>query len=397
MQLQDLNSVLGVELKIIDDQLLSCRFCLVEKKKKTLSIEHQKVIEGSLITILEALPKAYPIALTLTGKGIIHKNIQVMENAATNQLFQNGFPSIEQQNFYLQQFEQGQQAVVSIIRKEVVDDLLAKLKPAGLKIFTLSLGGIVSAPVWSQLNMYDDELQFDGHLFNLGPAKEIMSYRYDAAIKSKFPIKVAEELIPEENILAYASAFQLLLHQQLSLICADINSVNTYFAAFISNTKLKKKALVFLFSLFAALMLSFVLFSYYNDRNSQLVQTVGAQSINEEQIDRMKKNIAENEALLKQLNWNGGYNYGFILNEIGKSMPRQIQLLSLSMNDFKTEIEKTERLPQVKIMGTTDNLTAVNNWIFVLKEKPWIKTVNLLKYQEDADTDQYQFNLILTY
>lgn len=397
MQLQDLNSVLGVELKLIDDQLLSCRFCLVEKKNKAVSIGNQKVIEGPLVTVLEALPKAYPIALTLTGKGIIHKNVQVIDFITNNQLFQNTFPSIEQQNFYVQQFDQNQQAIISIIRKEVVDELLAKLKPAGLKIFSLSLGGVVSMPILPQLNMYDHEIQFDGHLFSLSPAKELMSYRYDATLKSKFPIKVAEELIPEENIIAYASAFQLLLHQQLTLIRADIEHVNADLADFITNAKLKKKALIFLFSLFAALMLSFTLFSYYNEQNGKLVQTVGAQSVNAEQVDRMKKNIAENEALLKQLNWNGGYNYGFICNEIGKSMPRQIQLLALTMNEFKTEIEKTERVPQVKIIGTTDNLTAVNNWIFVLKEKSWVKTVNLLKYQDDADTDQYQFNLILTY
>lgn len=397
MQLQDLNSVLGVELKIIDDQLFSCRLCLVSKHKNALTIEHHKVVEGSLVAILADLPKAYPIALTLTGKGIIHKNVQVVEELTLQQLFQNIFPSIEQQNFYVQEFDQNQQGTISIIRKEVVDELLAKLKPAGLKIFTLSLGGVVSVPILAQLNSYDSEIQFDGHLFSLTAAKEWISYKYDATIKNKFPIKIGEEPIPEENIVAYAAAFQLLLHQQLVLIKADVTSVNTGFADFITNHKLKKKALIFLFSLFAALMVSFALFSYYNDNNAKLVQTVGAQSINEEQVDRMKRNIAEHEALLKQLNWNGGYNYGLLLNEVGESMPKQIRLLSLTMNEFKSEIERTERKPQLKIMGTTANLTAVNNWIFVLKEKPWVKTVNLLKYQEDPDTDQYQFNLILTY
>lgn len=398
MQLQNLNKVLGVELKIIEPQMFSCRWCLLSKQKNAITIEQQKVVEGNLVTILEALPKADPIALTLNGKGIIHKNSTPAAEVTFDQLFQQTFPSIAQQNFYVQYFSEPNCAALSIIRKEMVDDLLSKMKNSGLKVFTLSLGGLVTAPIWSQLNSYDaSEIKFDGHVFSLNEAKTLMAYKYDNSAQSKFPLKIAEEPIAEENVIAYASAFQLMMHQQLNLIQADVTYINSSFADFISINQLKKKAMIFLFALFAALMISFSLFSYYNDRNAQLLQTVGAQSINEDQMDRMKKSIAENEALLKQLNWNEGYNYGFLLNEIGASMPRQIQLLSINVNEFKTEIEKTERRPHIQISGTTDNLTAVNNWIFVLKEKPWIKTVKLLRYQEEEESSLYQFNLDLSY
>ena len=113
--------------------------------------------------------------------------------------------------------------------------------------------------------------------------------------------------------------------------------------------------------------------------------------------DLLKQQISKQEHLLKQLAWNGGYNYGFLVNEIGKSMPRPLSLISLSINDFKTEEEKTDRKPNVKIKGTTANLTAVNNWIFVLREKSWVKSAKLVKFQEDPENDNYQFDILISY
>ncbi|TKC04532.1 hypothetical protein FA048_19525 [Pedobacter polaris] len=397
MELLNLNTVLGIELVMMAENHFSCRLCLLIKKNNSLSIEHVKLVEGNLSNIIAAIPKNHPVALSLSGKGILHKNIQAANGVDGNQIFQNAFPSIEQQEFYVQQFNQVQCFAVSIMRKQTVDELLDKLKRAGLKIYMLSFGGLVINHIWAQLNIYDTAIQVDHHSFALNSDKEFLSYSYGAAIKNEFPIKIAQETIPEEHIVAYASAFQLMLYDKLEIVLANVTKINDDFSSFMANEKLKKRGLVFLFSVFGLLLLSFLLFSYYNQENARLAQQVGAQTANADQVELMKMNIATNEALLKQLNWNTGYNYGFVLNEIGLSTPKQLQLQDLVMNEYKTEQEKLDRIPSIKITGTTDKLTAVNNWIFVLKEKPWVKSVKLLKYQEDPETTAYQFNLLITY
>jgi len=397
MQVESLHQCIGVELNINHDHVYSCRFCLLSKKDQTLTIERKKITEGTLNTIIEALPRNYPVALTLTGKGIIHKNLNAEANLTSAQIFQNAFPAIDQKDFYIQNYFEKGCGLVSIIRKTQVDDLLEKLKRAGLKIYSLSLGAIGTNLIWPQLNIYANEIQFDGHQFNLNEQKQFLTYQYKAEFNSKFPVKIEQEVIDERNVLAYASAFQLLLHEKITPVIADVDAVNNDFSNFLAHAKLKKNALRFLFALFALLLISFVLFSYYNQENAKLAQQVVLQTANADQTDLMNKNIAENEALLKQLNWNGGYNYGFIITEIGKTTPKHLQLKEITVNEFKAEIEKAERIPSIKIVGTTSNLTAVNNWIFVLKEKSWVKTVKLLKYQEDSETEEYEFSLFLTY
>jgi hypothetical protein len=397
MQFTGLGMVLGVELKINGANQYDCRFCLIAKKNNAITITNKQTIQGSLADILDILPKNFPMALNFTGKGIVYKNFQLGKDLAASKIFQTVFPAIDQKDFYVQHYQEETNFLINIIRKEVVDDLLSKFKHSGLNVFVLSLGAIVTAHVWPMLNNYNSSIAFDGHLFELSPAKQFVVYSLQPEVKDEFQLKIGEEPIAANCIIAYAAAMQLILHDKVELIHADIPLVDANFNHFLTDGKLKKTALFFLFGLFALLLISFLMLEYYNAANAKLSSLVGTQTANADQTDLMKKNSAENAMQLKQLNWNGGYNYGYLLNEIGGSMPRQLKLEEVLINDFKTAQEKLERQPNIKIIGTTDNLTAVNNWIYVLKEKKWIKTVRLLKYQDDLETTLYQFNLIITY
>lgn len=394
---EGLQTVLGVELCIQGDHTYSCRYCLLNKKGNEILIQAHKTVEGALVNVIAALPKTYPVALVLTGKGLLHKNIQLIDDAPLAQLFQQAFPAIAPQQFYMQFFKQETSGLLSIIRKEGVDELLDKLKLAGLKIYSISLGAVHSVHIWPQLNSYGNNLHYGGHAFELDEKRNFISYKIDHDIKNSFPLKLGQEVITENNIVAYAAAFQLLLNQKLQMVIADVTHVNTAFVKEQFNAKLKQRALWFLIALFGLLLISFASLTHFNQVNEKLLQQVGAQTASADQLTLLKTNVGKNEQLLKELNWNGGYNYGWLLNEIGQSKPRQLTLNEIRINDFKTETEKQDKTPQIKITGVTNNLTAVNNWIFLLKEKKWVKTAKLTSYQEDPEKEQYQFNFLITY
>lgn len=395
MQFGKTRSVLGLELISLADQLFSCRSVLLSKKGNSVQIISCKNVSGTLSEVIAAQPKDYPVSLTLSGQGIIHKIQQIGENPS--QLFSIAFPSIDRKEFYVQQAIGDHNGLVSIIRKVQANDLLAKLKGAGLHVYMLSLGGIVTMPIWSQLNVYDTKFQFDGHSFMLTETRNFDSYRFDSSFKADFPMKIDQELIPEENIVAYAAAFQLMLQENISPIIADVDELNESFIAFNAQQKIKEVATIFIFGLFALLLVSFLTFVHYNQENETLSGQLGSITATSDQAALAKENIAEHKAVLEELNWNGGYNYGFLLNEIGSSIPKQLKLSSVGVDEFKAEKKDNYTFPYLKIIGTTTNLTAVNNWIFVLKEKPWVKSVKLERFEEEPDSEDYQFNLILTY
>jgi len=389
--------VLGLVLHHHGDNQFSGRYCELERKGNEVQIGEKKVVEGNLVKILAALPRKIPVALVISGKGIIHKNMEIADGEEDLQKnFRSVFPSVEPNDFFVQQHHHTKNFVLSIARKDWVLELLEKLKRAGLEVCRVSFGGVIALHILPQLNVYGEQVQIDGHQFVLAD-KNFQSYTYKAEAKSAFPLKVGQQAIDEEIVLAYAAAFQLLLSDKLPAIVAEVPTVNEGFEKLVGTALWKKRALFFLAGLFALLLISFALFSHYNQENEKLLREVGAQTASADQMDLLKQQISKQEQLLKQLAWNGGYNYGFLVNEIGKSMPRQLSLLALSINDFKTEEEKAERKPNIKIKGTTSNLTAVNNWIFVLREKTWVKSAKLLKFQEDPENDHYQFDILVSY
>jgi len=389
--------VLGIELNFLDDNQYGCSYTLVERKKIKLDIVADKHFRGNLVQLLEKIPRNHPIAISFSGKGIVHRNLEITNDQSGSKLFQKAFPAVEEKDFYAQEFLAGTSALISIVRKSIVDELLEKFTRAGMKIYSISLGGMVSFHIWNHLQPKEDVLLFGNHSFNLSQDGLFLSYKY-SQLESEDSSDISKmNNLNTHQVLAYASAVQLFLHDRVDLIQAEIVSIENVFINFIETQKLKKSAMFFLFGMFILLTISFWVYSHYNSKNAILTQQLGNQSSNSDQLELMHRNIADNEQLLKYLNWNGGYNYGFLTDEIGSSKPRRVTLTSIAYNDYKTELEKQNRNPQIAISGETDNLSAVNNWIFILKEKKWVKTVKLLRYQDDAETENFSFSLLIYY
>lgn len=396
MEWSGLSRVLGVELRLLAGEQYSCRCCVLVSKDQHIDMESTKVIEGNIIEVINAIPKSMPMAMVLTGKGIIHKSAS-LDGKEEGQQFQTVFAGVNPSDFYVQQVLGSENVTLSIIRKLAVDDLLEKLNAAGVKIFMLGLGGLGMMNLLPQLGVSEDHFDFDGHRLMLDNNGKLKGYQFGEELRTEIELKFGERKIAAEQLVAYTSAFQLLLHDRLELINAAVPQVDERFATYLENGEFKKKGMIGIAVMFMLLLINFLLFSYYNGENERLAMTSSAQRNDADQLATLNMNIAKQELLLKELNWNSGYNYGFLVDEIGKGCPRSARLNILSFNDDAKEKKQMEKLPNINIVGVTSNLAAVNNWIFELKGKKWVKEVRLLKYKQTETQGEYEFNLLITY
>ncbi|PWS29305.1 hypothetical protein DHW03_05675 [Pedobacter yonginense] len=389
-----LNTILGIEIRFLSENAYSCRSCLLKRNGNTVDIEVGKIAEGSLAQVLEKLPRNYPVALVLTGRGIIHKTLSVEQDIA--EPFKMAFPTIESAEFYAQHYPHAEELTISITRKESIDALLTSLELAGLNVLALSLGGMVISHVITQFEKEEGEVAFDGHLVNI--SNRGIKSDTAQAIQSEFKkINLAGNRIDERSVLSYAVAFQLMMLDNVEPILADVGAVNNRRASFAATNAIKKRAMYFLATLFISLLISFLLFTHFNSINAELALKVGRITSSGNQTELLKKNTAENQLVLKALGWNGGYSYSFLADEIGRSMPKQLALTELSFNGNPTKLEKQSKSTLIDILGSSDNLMAVNNWIYILKEKKWVKKVSLLKYEEDQERETFRFTLRIEY
>lgn len=395
-----LSSCAGAEVHLSQDGSYDIRLLKLSLHKKRIRIDSKKRYSGSVAKITDLVLEE-PLAITLTGKGVLIKKTARLEVASAQSL-QHLFPALKLQEFYVQHFPAGAHSFVAIVRREIADAVMTVFKKQGAEVLMLSLGPFAVDQVLPQLNSYGNALKFDGHQLVLNEAKEWVDYDYTAGIVAGFPLKIDIETIPEEFLLAYATAFQLILHDHLDAVEVEAENIKQRLVNLAAKLKFKRYGMAMIFFFFALLMLNFLVLSGYNSSNEELMSNAGKQSYIFENRAKLEKDVKEKEALVKKLAWNKGYRYAYLSDQIGSSVPKEVILDELQINPLtgaRTGLIKDAPLEvgNIKIKGQTSSVYAINGWIYELKQKSWVKDVQLEKYTADDQREVQVFTILLKY
>lgn len=390
----------GAEVQLKQDGTYTVHVLKLSISKKLVQIGTKKSYQGSSAKIA-GLEISEPLAITITGKGVLIKKTNRLE-VASEQNLQHLFPALKLAEFYVQHFPSGEHSYVAIVRKEIADAVINVFKKQGTTVLMLSLGPFVADQVIPQINAYEDVLKFEGHQIQLNQTKEWTDYSYAAEAKSGFPLKIDIESIPEVFLLAYATAFQFILNTQLDLITVHDEVLDQNLVELSAKLKFKKYSTMMLFFFFAVLMLNFLLLSAYNSANQELMSKAGQQSYIYENKQNLEEEVKGKENLVKKLAWNKGYHYAYLCDQIGSSLPKDITLNEMQINPLSGSnigLIKDVQLEvgSIKIKGETSSVYSVNNWIYELQQKSWVKSVQLEKYTADEQKQTQVFTLLLNY
>jgi len=397
---EGLNNCAGAEVHLKQDGTYDVRLVKLTLNKKLISIAGKKRYAGSSAKITDLVLDG-PVAVTLTGKGVLIKKKNKLEEASAKTL-QHLFPALKLEEFYVQHFPAGAHSFVAIVRREVADAIMSVFKKQGAEVLMLSLGPFVVDQVIPQLNAYGGQLKFDGHELMMNDAREWVDYSYSPGTDDGFPLKIDIETIPGEYLLAYAMAFQLILHDKLDLIEVASEEIKQRLSALSAGLKFKRYGMAMVFFFFILLMINFLVLSAYNSGNEELMSKAGKQSYIFENRAKLEKDMKEKELLVKQLGWNKGYKYAFLCDQIGASLPKDVILDELQINPLKGNgiglIKNTPmELGSMKIKGHTGSVYAINEWIYKLKQKNWVKDVQLEKFTADDQREVQVFTILLKY
>ena len=394
------SSCAGAEVHLKQDGSYDVRLLKLSLRKKQIQIDGKKRYSGTAAKITDFMLDE-PLAVTLTGKGVLIKKTARLE-VASAQTLQHLFPTLKLDEFYVQHFPVETHSFVAIVRREIADAVMAVFKKQGAEVLMLSLGAFAVDQVIPQLNSYGDTLKFDGHHVVLNEAKEWIDYSYTPGTADGFPLKIDIETIPEEFLLAYATAFQLFLHDRLDVVEVEADAIKDRLTGLSAKLKFKQYGMAMVFFFFALLMLNFLLLTGYTSSNEELMSKAGRQSYIFENRAKLEQDVKEKEALVKKLGWNKGYKYSFLCDQIGASMPKDITLDELQINPLVGSgialvKEAPLELGSMKIKGQTGSVYAINGWIYELKQMSWVKDVELEKYTADDQRETQVFTILLKY
>ncbi|WP_345954233.1 hypothetical protein [Mucilaginibacter sp. PAMB04168] len=374
--------------------------CALKVQGNQLDISDKKAGLTTIEALIKALPEGAPVALNMSGKGVLIRQIPVQQEGKPLD-FGQVLPNAKEEDFYVQNWTSGSQQYVAVIRKSEADKwlaLLAKVKPG---VLMLSLGPFPVSQVQGQLNSYGEELIFDGHQVGRDAGGNWTAYHFDPVLTAVFPIKLENEKLDEKLILPYAAALGLVLAAEIPPIEATVAVLLATRDAVLRERKVTVWSIAGLGVLFILLLINFGLFSYYNGENGRLAMQAGQTAQNSAELEKLSAQIQRKEALLDSLGWEGGINQSIRVDRLARLLPPEVRWQELAVNPEEASggAEKPIHFQSrhVRVRGTSAQITPVNEWMGRVKILPWVKEVRLEQYNYNPERNSGDFTLIIQY
>ncbi|EZH73937.1 hypothetical protein ATO12_13725 [Aquimarina atlantica] len=349
---------------------------IVDKKSDALSVENSFSTEDFDV-VKDKVNTSVPLLLNFYGKGIINKQVSAKGNYLKEVLFN---ASID--DFYIYELHQNQQNFISIVRKDVLEKFFALFLESKYLVVDYSIG------------------PFIGTLFKgLSNTSSIISADYELSFEENYLIEAQkQDAITKEYILGeekinntQVPLFSTLLHY---LYPSDDFSYDAEFLKENKKENVLKKAFntvatVLGIFFLSALLISYLLLNYYNDKyvsyESQLYNL-------NDTYNQVKKLESEKENKTKILQESGILNQNFLsfyMYRIVNSIPDNVGLNSMKINPTQKKIKNFEKIifetNTIIINGNSSSSMPINSWVKELKKEKWISKIEILDFSKSRN------------
>ncbi len=390
-----LTTCTGVELVLDAEAIVQWRTVQVTVNGEQLTIGTKRQAEGTLPEILKKAQVGGPVAVSLNGKGILTRKISATESAV-EETFRSTFPSLDPADFYMQQFHATAATYLSIVRKSLADELIQQLETAGMTVLLLSLGPFPVAHVLKQFNTYGGKFVFDGHEVAYAQDGGWDDYHFEAGKRAAFPVKIGQETLDEQLIVAYATAFQLALYKRLPVLAANVPALEDQLDDLEQRKRFNRRFGGVVGTTFVVLLINFCLFSWLLAGNDQLQQRVSVTSAKVQNVEVLKQDAGRKQLLLGKLGWKNRLPLAYLAQQTGSSVPSGLILKGMHIHAPSTA-DTSSADAQIMVKGASTGTDPVNTWMYRLKQQSWVKQVRLDRYSaRDAD-GRSEFQLNITY
>ncbi len=349
---------------------------IFDKKSDELSIQNSFTTQDFDV-IKKKVNTSIPVVLHFSGKGVLHKNVPIKGDYLKEVLFN---ASVE--DFYVYELFQNQQVFVSIVRKDVLQNVFELFTEHKYLVVDYSLGPFV------------------GLLFkNLSKEQTIMSGEFELVFDEDYLVSFQKQ---NEVTAAYILGEEKISHTQVPLFSTLLNYLYpsedfNYTNDFLGLNKLENKykkvfntvaAVLGIFFL-SALLVSYLLLNHYNDK----YVTYESQLYNlNDTYSQVKKIEKEKENKTRILQESGILNQNFLsfyVYRVVSAIPNNIGLNQIQINPLKKKIKDFEKIAletnTIVISGNASASMPVNLWVKELKKEKWISKIEILDFSKNRN------------
>ena len=390
----------GVEVCIGDGDTLSINTALVKRTKsrvRFISGEYDRTSYQSLTTVV---PSDMPVAITISGKGIIHRSLPAGD--VGDNVLKLVLPNARAEDFYVQKTEWGGAVWVSVARRDLVDKVVGHVEQQGPLVVCVALGPMAVFQFSDYLidGIATDTLRVGRHRFEVQEGKwlgyELLSPEQH---RQGRPMDIGGEQFNEKLLPAFALAFTVLA--DTTWPCLPISRIVTQATDYRERSAFRRSATVLIAFFLTLLVVNALYFMHYTNKVTALDGS-DALSI-QRALERLEQEAAEREDLLRGL-WDTekpAWNMAFLADRIAASRPDGIRFERLEIYPRDEEESRKQRRPihipkAVRIEGTCMDMQVLNMWVEQLRTLHFCQQVTIGSYGYDEQNETGVFVLSLT-
>jgi hypothetical protein len=371
--------------------------CILKKEKNSAKIVLQQENISSLSELKEILKEDLPIFLGINIKGILNRVLDYVPSSKEDALTAV-FPSANEADFYVQQVETNQKALISVVRKDSVLELLKDFETAELWVVNAFVGPFWVEEILSILPAYVQTVQIGQQVLRI-ENQHITSL--DKSVEtSQESFSIGGDSVSESLSLALSMAFLAITQPTIQGVETDFidqQQTNFYYKKLFHYT-----ALLALAFFFVALFTNYLLFDYYDSQQKGLKVEVGQQKSLLNQRDDLAKKYKAKKGLLGDQLHLGQSKSSYYADQLAATLPSSLQLSKLVLFPSIKEdgYSSEETLPRydnqtIIVEGQCQASVFYNNWKRSLEELDWVASIHNLSYQNNKN-GQGVFKLKIT-
>lgn len=386
--LKSIPRVAGIEILLGEDDTSWGNIVVVKRQRGRVTFVNGEYRVMSLSAILKLLPNGVPVTLSIEGKGIIHRFVDEENGADDADYLQRILPQAKYEDYYAHVLASDGQRVVSVVRRPLVDRILAEFQSAQISVLSVSLGPFSLCCFETHLpSAASGERIVGGHVLSFSDGS-LHAYRYQPLVSEDKikSVNLGGEEMSEYLLVPFAQAFMEIsdIDRDQHVIATLDHTARDYRErlAFIRMGKMWLTFFIVLIGMSAAISM------YYKGKTAGL--SIHDDTMIQAEIDAVKKRL-QNHIDVRDSLWqidSRPWTMAYMADKIAAGLPPGAWLSELAIYPHDETRSNRERRPIhdhscIRIRGTCTAVQLVNEWLQELRNLPFCESAEWVEYRYD--------------
>lgn len=371
----------GLEVAIQPDGSYECFAVILEKEKRELKINHKFQFDG--LDLTEKFNKKSPLVLVVNGKGVIGKKVSGSQIDNAENIAGLLLPGASSDDFYIiKKPLANNEFWVSMIRKELLDDLVQSLQAKSFFVIAIGIGPVLDTSAISLIDSSRTEINDRSYTYKIKSGSITDIVYLSGNISDS--IDIEGEDLPNAHLSAFSIAFDYLLGNEDSFnlktkdteqSVSDLWNKNVFYYGGIAS----------LMVFFSILLINFFFFDHYRSQHSALQSSAELSRAEYEKLVELQNKLNDKLEFVRSTGLEESSKTSFYADRLATLLPKNVLLNTLEINPLGDKIKAEEQVQfehkKILVSGVCSKSMDINNWIKELKKYDWIKKVELKAFE----------------